>query len=354
MDHNRRRLLARAATLGAVMAHPAGVAAGIADLAHEHLPHGRTGAFRNPPGSPVPGGGFGDWLRFFMRRAVTGGDPVTLPPGHVLPPEAVAAGLRGAGDRLTWLGHSSFLLRLGPTTLLTDPFLTEYASPFPPLGPRRFAPPGLRPEELPAIDVILLSHNHYDHLDRPTLQRLADRGRITLVTALGVGRYLGDLGFAQVLELDWHQPAAVAGMTVTALPAIHFSKRGLFDRNATLWCGFLIEAAGRRIYFAGDTAYGPAFEEIGQTYAPVDLGLVPIGAYEPRPLMRGSHATPEEAVAIGRHLQARRLVAMHWGTIRLTDEPPFEPPGRFKAAAESAGYAPDSCLVPAIGATMAL
>ena len=349
MDTSRRRLLARAGTLGAAMASRRSAAAESDDLAH-----GRAGAFRNPPGSPTPGGGFGDWLRFFMRRAAMGSGPVELPPGHVLPPEAVAAGLRGTGDRLTWLGHSSFLLRLGTTTLLTDPFLTEYASPFPPLGPKRFAPPALRPEELRAVDVILLSHNHYDHLDRPTLQRLADRQRITLVTALGVGRYLGDLGFARILELDWRQPAAMAGLTVTALPAVHFSKRGLFDRNATLWCGFLIEAAGRRVYFAGDTAYGPVFEDIGQAYAPVDIGLVPIGAYEPRRLMRGSHATPEEAVAIGRHLGARRLVAMHWGTIRLTDEPPFEPPGRFKAAAAAAGYPLEAALLPAIGETIAI
>ena len=348
MDTSRRRLLAGTTAL-AVVASTSGLAHGNVDL-----PHGRAGAFRNPPGSPAPGGGFGGWLRFFRRRTVTGGDPVTLPPGHVLAVEAVTAGLRQGGDRITWLGHSSFLLRLGAVTLLTDPFLTDHASPFPPLGPRRFAPPALRPEDLPAVDVILLSHNHYDHLDRQTLKRLSNRERITLVTALGVGRYLGDLGFGQVLELDWHQPATVTGLTVTALPAVHFSKRGLFDRNATLWCGFLIEVPGHRIYFAGDTAYGPMFEEVGSAYAPVDLAMVPIGAYAPRLLMRGSHCTPEEAVAIAGHLRARQLVAMHWGTIRLTDEPPFEPPVRFRTAALAAGYPPEACHVPAIGETIRL
>lgn len=345
---DRRRLLALVAALGTVLVLPRRPDAA-ADLPYHHA----GGLFRNPPGSPERDGSTLDWAGFFWRNLNRRGDQPGLPPGHRLPPDAVRAGLAG-GDGATWLGHSSWLVRLAGLTLLTDPFLTDHASPVPPLGPRRFAPPALAPEALPPLDLVLLSHNHYDHLDRATLGRLPGRDRITLVTPLGVGRYVADLGFARTQELDWGQPVTHGAARVTATPAIHFSKRGLFDRNASLWCGFLIEAAGKRVYFAGDTAYGPVFEALGRDLAPLDLALVPIGAYEPRPLMRGTHCTPEEAVRIARHLGARRLAAMHWGTIRLTDEPWAEPPGRFRAAAAEAGYAPEACLVPAIGATIAL
>lgn len=299
-----------------------------------HTPDG----FRNPPGSPTPGGDRGDWLGFFWRNMSRDGE-VALPAGHVLP-EAETLRLLGRenGDSLTWLGHASFLIRLDGRTILTDPFLTRHASPFPPLGPERFAPAGLAPEALPEVDVLLLSHNHYDHLDLPTLQALPGRSRMRVVVPLGVGRYIGDLGFAHIEELDWSHRFEVPDLRVHAVPAVHFSKRTLFDRNQTLWSGFLIEGGGRRIYFAGDTAYGPVFPEIGKDLGRVDMALLPIGAYEPRELMRGSHVTPEEAVRIGRDVGADRVVAMHWGTIRLTDEPPFEPPGRFAQRRRTIGF----------------
>ena len=171
---------------------------------------------------------------------------------------------------------------------------------------------------------------------------------------LRLSRYLDTGRFARALELDWLQQAEVAGIGITALPAIHFSKRGLFDRNASLWCGFLLEASGRHVLFTGDTAYGPVFAETAARIAPPDLALVPIGAYEPRLLMAGSHCTPEEGVRIGRELGAKRLCAMHWGTILLTDEPAFEPPGRFLAAAAAAGYAEADAWTLAIGETRSL
>ena len=312
--------------------------------------------FSNPPGSPRSGGATGDWLAFFWRH-FTGGLPAPdLPAGHVRPePQALAdVAALGAADGVTWLGHASFLIQLGGRRILTDPYLTAFASPVPPLGPKRFAPPGMRPDRLPPIDVLLLSHNHYDHLDLASLRRLPLRGRTTVVVPLGVERYLDGLGFGAIRCLDWHERLDLGGLAVTCLPAIHFSKRTLGDRNATLWCGFALEAGGRRVYFAGDTAYGPVFDELGPRYGPFDLGLVPIGAYEPRRLMVGSHATPEEAVALGRTLGCRRLMAMHWGTIRLTDEPPFEPPARFRAAGRSAGLATEALVVPAIGETIPL
>jgi L-ascorbate metabolism protein UlaG (beta-lactamase superfamily) len=299
-----------------------------------------------------------DWIAFSWRRLRNDGIPTALPLGHVLPPAEVRAGVEGLGarDGVTWLGHASFLVRFGGRTLVTDPFLSDYATPYPPLGPRRFAPPGLRAGELPPADVILLSHNHYDHLDLPSLAALPGRERAVLVTALGVGRYLRDLRFGRVLELGWHQRVEVAGMTITALPAIHFSKRGLFDRDATLWCGFLVEdpATGRCLYFSGDTAYGPVFPELARRYpAPPDLALVPIGAYAPREMMKGTHCTAEEGLRLGLDFGAKAMCAMHWGAIRLTDESSFEPPVRFRAAADAAGVGPERAWVLAVGETRA-
>jgi N-acyl-phosphatidylethanolamine-hydrolysing phospholipase D len=318
--------------------------------------HHTASGFRNPPGSPRRDGDFGDWFGFFYR-GLTRDAEVALPEGHVLPEPAVEAGIaahRGAGGSLTWLGHASFLIRCAGRTILTDPFLSEHASPVPPLGPRRFAPPGLTAARLPPIDVLLLSHNHYDHLDLPTLEALPGRSRTIAIVPLGLGHHFRERGYGRVHELDWGDEMTLGPLRIRPLPAIHFSKRTLFDRNQTLWTGYAIEGGGRRIYFAGDTAYGPVFRELAAQEAPFDLALLPIGAYEPRRLMRATHATPEEAVQIGRDLGGRRLVAMHWGTIQLTDEPPFEPPGRFRAAAREAGYGEEDAWVMAIGETRAI
>ncbi len=314
--------------------------------------HHTENGFRNPPGSPESGGDFGDWAGFFWRNANRNGD--NLPPDHVLPRESVLKGLARDGDRLTWLGHASFLLRLSGKTIVTDPFLSDYASPIPPLGPKRFAPPALRARELPPIDLLLLTHNHYDHMDLPSLDALPLAPGARAVIPLGLGGYVANRGFADVVEMDWYDQVTIDGLNITSLPAIHMSKRGFFDRNRTLWTSYGLRSARQSIYVAGDTAYGPVFEQMAPTLGGFDLGLVPIGAYEPRLLMRGVHTTPEEAVAIGRDLGIRRLVAKHWGTIQLTDEPLFEPPGRFRTAAVGAGYADDDVWVMKIGETRAL
>ena len=255
--------------------------------------HHTAQGFRNPPGSPERGGDFGDWSSFFLRRFTDRGE-VALPAGHVLPAAEALDGVvnrRSDGDRLTWLGHASFLLRLDGRNILTDPYLSEYASPVAPLGPKRFAPPGLPPERLPPIDVLLLSHNHYDHLDladdRGARRQGPDRGR----GAARARRLLQGARLRRVHELDWYGEQRLPGLAITALPAIHFSKRTPFDRNRTLWTGYAIQGRGKRVYFAGDTAYGPVFQEVGRRVAPFDLALLPIGAYEPRLLMQGSHAT---------------------------------------------------------------
>jgi N-acyl-phosphatidylethanolamine-hydrolysing phospholipase D len=345
-----RRALARGlATLPLGLAGCTSADPGAAGRPYHHTADG----FRNPPGSPERGGDFGDWASFLFRRLGRGSPEVVLPDGHVLPTAEVHAGIDGqnGADSLTWLGHASFLIRLDGRTVLTDPFLTDYASPLAPLGPRRFAPPALRPDQLPRVDVLLLSHNHYDHLDLATIEALPGKAQIQVVVPLRLAGYFAERGYPNVQELDWHQQTVVRGLRVAALPAIHFSRRTLFDRNQTLWTGYVIESRRKRLHFAGDTAYGPIFAELAAGLDPFDLALLPIGAYEPRVLMRGSHTTPEEAVQVGRELRAARLVAMHWGSIVLTEEPPFEPPERFRRAAATAGYRDDTAWVMRIGET---
>lgn len=319
-------------------------------------PHHGPRGFRNPPGSPTlrPGGG-GYW-RFIWRRVARASLPPSVPDGHDLAPHQALAGLSAANgaDSLTWLGHAAFLVRLGGKTLLLDPFLGERAAPFRGLGPKRFVPPPIAVERLPPIDAVIVSHNHYDHLCRRTLDRLPGKERATAIVPLGLAPFLRRRGFRDVRELDWHQRTDLGNLGVTALPAIHWSRRKPWDTNRTLWASFALEADGFRLYFAGDTGYGPVFREIGAAHGPFDLALVPIGAYEPRSIMQVHHATPEEAVDIGRDLGAARLVAMHWGTIMLTDEPPFEPPVRFRAAAAAAGYGDDAAWIMRIGETRPL
>jgi L-ascorbate metabolism protein UlaG (beta-lactamase superfamily) len=348
-----RRTLARG--LAALPLALGGCASTDADPAGRPYHHTADG-FRNPPGSPERGGDFGDWASFFYRRLGRASPDVAVPDGHVLPADLVRAGFdgQGGGDSLTWLGHASFLIRLDGRIVLTDPYLTDYASPLAPLGPKRFSPPALRPDQLPPIDLILLSHNHYDHLDLATIEALPGKERIQVVVPLRLAGYFTERGYPNVQELDWHQETVAAGLGLTALPAIHFSKRTLFDRNRTLWTGYAIESRRKRIHFAGDTAYGPVFADMAAGLDRFDLALVPVGAYEPRPLMRGSHTTPEEAVRIGQELRAARIVAMHWGSIVLTDEPPFEPPERFRRAALTAGYRDEAAWVMRVGETRAL
>jgi L-ascorbate metabolism protein UlaG (beta-lactamase superfamily) len=268
--------------------------------------------------------------------------------------------LAGAGpESLTWLGHACFLIRTDGFTILTDPFLSDYASPVPGLGPKRYAPPGLRIEELPDIDAVLLSHNHYDHLDARSVEEISVKGRgaTAAIVPMGLAPFLASRRYTDVRELGWgsgtilSKSSSSSSASLTCLPSIHFSGRTPFDRNATLWCSWKIVSPTRSLYFAGDTGYGPVFAEIGEKHGPFDLALVPIGAYEPASIMKPVHLNPEEAVAAGRDLGASTLVAMHWGTIVLTDEPPFEPPVRFRTAARAAGYADDRAWVMRIGET---
>lgn len=323
----------------------------MSDKPYHHLGDGR---FRNPEGStPVPSPTFGTMAPFWWRMFRLGLETETVPDGHVLPEDEMHAGLmrHHNSDSATWLGHAAFLIRIGGTTLLTDPYLSDYASPVNGFGPKRYVPPAMTPKTLPPIDILTLSHNHYDHLDLETLRAMPDKPRISVVVPLGIGRYFTALGYTDVTELDWYDSVERKGVTITATPAVHFSRRGLFDGNRTLWAGFVYSAGGKRLFFSGDTTLGPVFREIGEKLGPFDLSFIGIGAYEPASIMRGSHTTPEQAAQLARDIRAKRMVGMHWGTVRLSEEPQFEAPERLQRAAADLGYAPDEAGVMKIGET---
>jgi L-ascorbate metabolism protein UlaG (beta-lactamase superfamily) len=318
--------------------------------------HHTERGFRNPPGSPEQRATAADYWRFVWRRILQRQHAPTVPEGHVLKPAEAAAGLirHAEGPSLTWLGHAAFLLRIGGKAILLDPYLGDFASPLDGFGPKRFVPPAFTPAELPPIDALIVSHNHYDHLCAATLRALPGKDRLQVIVPLGLAPFFHRLGYGRVAELDWHGRFELDGLTITALPAVHWSKRGLFDRNRTLWASFALSTARHRVWFAGDTGYDPVFAELGRDYGPFDLALIPIAAYAPRAIMAAHHATPEEAVRIGREMRADTLVAIHWGTVILTDEPPFEPPVRFRAAAAAAGYDEDHAWLMRIGETRPL
>jgi N-acyl-phosphatidylethanolamine-hydrolysing phospholipase D len=257
---------------------------------------------------------------------------------------------------LTWVGHSSVLLQLDGLNILTDPIWSERASPVGFAGPRRWVPPGIAFNELPPLDVVLLSHNHYDHLDDATVRSLTrSHASAAWVVPLGLGSFVTRRGARHVTELDWWQEHSLQSLRIAAMPAQHFSARGFGDRGDTLWCGFaLATASGRRVYFAGDTGFHPEFGKIGARYGPFDVALLPIGAYEPRWFMRYLHMNPEEAVQAFRALHARVMVPIHWGTFKLTDEAMDEPPVRARHAWDRAGLPPSDYRQLAHGETLVL
>ncbi len=316
------------------------------------------GRFANPPGSPQRTAGRWEFQKFFWGGLLREKNP-TPPAGHVMPlAEAAQGWLEQPGNKMQWLGHSAFRMQIGGTTLLTDPLLTKMASPFQWAGPYRYVPSPLAPEEARA-DLILITHNHYDHLDVETLKRLPNKDTVTVVVPLGVGPVVRETGIANVVELDWHQSLTFRNVEITLVPAIHFSARWTDDRNMTLWGGYAVKETGVakpvNVWLSGDTTVHPqVFKDIGQKYGPFTHGLVGIGAYEPRSIMMGSHTTPEEAAEQGVQTQSKRVVAHHWGTVVLTPEPAFEAPGRFKAAAAVQGYKPEDVWVMAVGETRGL
>ncbi len=222
--------------------------------------------------------------------------------------------------RVTVINHATVLLQIDGINILTDPIWSERCSPVSWAGPKRHRPPGIRFEDLPPIDLVLLSHNHYDHLDLPTLRRLVSAHRPRILCGLGNREWLEKQGINPVEEKDWWESWSDSPTRVTSVPVQHFSGRGLCDRNATLWCGWVIESPSGTIFFAGDTGWGPHFEEIRQRFGPPRLALLPIGAFRPRWFMSPVHIAPEEAMRAHRVLQAGTSVPMHYGTFHLGDD----------------------------------
>jgi len=271
------------------------------------------GRFRNPSGRAARG------LRDVLRWKMEGDKPDPWPKTVAADPAPKPADRRREpGIRATVVGHSTILLQVAGLNILTDPVWSDRVGPTSWLGPRRVLAPAIPFGDLPAIDVVLLSHNHYDHLDRPTLAALAKRDNPRIVTGLKVG---GAVPSKAVTELDWWQATDLSpDLRATYVPAEHFSARGPFDRDKTLWGGFVVTTPSGSIYFAGDTGQGEHFAQIRQRFGPMALSLLPIGAYEPRWFMAPVHIGPDEAVAAAATLESRVSVAIHFGAFPLADE----------------------------------
>jgi L-ascorbate metabolism protein UlaG (beta-lactamase superfamily) len=273
--------------------------------------------------------GFGDFVRWMRTRQPgpwrkwEGVPPAPSPPRRV-----------GRGEmRVTFVNHATVLVQMDGVNILTDPIWSERCSPVSFAGPRRVHPPGLRFEQLPPIDVVLVSHNHYDHLDLPTLERLAAEHRPRIFVPVGNRVILDRAKIRNVEELDWWQSIEVRdGIRVAAVPTQHFSGRGLFDRDRALWAGFVVTGPAGAMYFAGDTGFGPHFGQIRARYGPPRLAMLPIGAYRPEWFMSRVHMSPEEALRAHQILGAEASVAIHFGTFRLADDGQDEAPARIEAA----------------------
>ncbi len=313
-------------------------------------PHRKGGRFHNLRSLPHHG------LREFLRWQW---NSPGLPPPQRFPlhrPDPAILHEPGDVPRLTWIGHASCLFQYRGWNLLTDPVLSERCSPLPFLGPKRGTPPALTVNQLPAIHRVLISHNHYDHLDRDTVRALDRRFGADLCwyLPLGLGAWFRRQGVRNIVEMDWWQSDEHDEPETFCVPAQHFSGRGAADGNRSLWCGWRVHFNDFSFYFAGDTGYGPIFGDMAQVFGPVNLALLPIGAYEPRWFMWPVHVAPDEAVQIHIDLCARQSVGIHWGTFSLTDEVPDEPPRRLQQALASHKIPSSQFRVPAHGEMLTL
>jgi L-ascorbate metabolism protein UlaG (beta-lactamase superfamily) len=324
--------LAALATLGGGCAGPGGPKPGAA--AH-HL----EGGFRNTSPAftrPSP------WVRwpFIVRRLVSQSVSPRTANFPVVPNDGRALRENASEATVTWVGHSTLLVQLDGVNALTDPQWSDRASPFSFAGSRRVTPPGLRFEDLPSIHLVLISHDHYDHLDVATVRRLAAIHRPRFLVPLGLKAWFAELGITDVEELDWWETRTVRGLTLTCLPAQHFGSRTPWDYNRRLWSGWAVAGRDRRLFFAGDTGYYDIFGEIGRRLGPFDLAAIAIGAYLPAAIMRLTHTTPEEALRVFADVGGRRLIPIHWGTFDLAEEPLEEPPERLAREARRLGLDP--------------
>lgn len=299
--------------------------------------HHTDDGFRNPWFTEEDEKNFLDFLRWQWNRRIAYQvvkpdryDLRTVPHEYVNPPERIYSGM------LTWVGHATYLIQVDNKNILTDPVWSDRVGPMSNfIGPRRYMPPGIPWEKLPPIDIVVISHNHYDHMDRATIERLEKDFDPVFFVPLENKKFFDDWGIENVIELDWWDEYEVDGVKIVCTPAQHFSQRWINDRNQSLWSSWLIRAGSKTIYFGGDTGYFPGFKEIGERYSPIDVALMPIGAYEPRWFMKPVHVNPAEALQAFLDLNARYFAAMHWGTFDQTDELLDQPPKDLIEAADS-------------------
>ena len=317
---------------------------------YHHLP---DGTFRNPEGSPKRDNNFKWSFRVFNEKKKN--LDMTVPQEHVVEKTKVLSDLERFkdDDYIGWIGHATFLIKLGNTTIITDPVFSKNAGPLI-FGPKRFTEPALNLNEIPKTDLFLLTHNHYDHQDMSTIRRYPYKDSKVLVP-LKLGKYFTRYRFKDVTELDWYDEIKVNDdLKVTLLPAVHWSKRSLTDTNKTLWGNFLIEYKDKKIFFACDTGVGNIYKELGNKFGPIDLTLINIGAYNFYPMMpykdkSAYHTNPEEALSIAQDLKSKKVLGTHWGTFVLSLEPIMEPPVRFKNNAEKYGFKKEEAIVFKIG-----
>jgi N-acyl-phosphatidylethanolamine-hydrolysing phospholipase D len=315
---------------------------------YHHLP---DGTFRNPEGSPKRDSNVKWSYKIFNaeRKKIK----IEFPENHVVPRDKVLKNLQENKDNdyITWIGHATFLIKLGDTTIITDPLFSKNTGPLV-FGPKRYVDPAIKLDEVPKTDLLLLTHNHYDHLDASAIRNFPHKNTKVLLP-LNLSKYFKN--YKDVNELDWYDKIQInKDIKVTFLPAVHWSKRSLWDTNKSLWGNFLIEYKGKKILFACDTGYGNIYKELGKKYGPIDITFINIGAYNFYPMMPVKdksiyHTNPEEALQIGKDLNSKRVVGMHWGTVVLSLEPIMEPPKRFKDAAKKFGYSRDDAVVFKIG-----
>jgi N-acyl-phosphatidylethanolamine-hydrolysing phospholipase D len=310
-----------------------------------HLP---DGSFRNPEGSPVRS----EKIKFSYSQFTKEKKKIdmTVPNDHVLDKSKVLDDLENykEGDYIGWIGHATFLIKLGDTTIITDPVFSKNAGPLI-FGPDRFTEPALKLNEIPKTDIFLLTHNHYDHQDMATIRKFPFKDAKVLVP-LKLGKYFKR--YKDVNEMDWYDEIIInKDLKITFLPAVHWSKRSLTDTNKTLWGNFLINYKGKKILFACDTGYGNIYKKLGEKYGPIDLTMINIGAYDFRPMFDKSvyHTTPEEALEVAKDLKSKKVLGMHWGTFVLSLEPIMEPPARFKNNALTYGFKKEDAVIFKIG-----
>ena len=317
---------------------------------YHHLP---DGTFRNPEGSPKRDNNFKWSFRVFNEKKKN--LDMTVPQEHVVEKTKVLSDLERFkdDDYIGWIGHATFLIKLGNTTIITDPVFSKNAGPLI-FGPKRFTEPALKLNEIPKTDLFLLTHNHYDHQDMSTIRRYPYKDSKVLVP-LKLGKYFTRYRFKDVNEMDWYEEIKINNdLKVTFLPAVHWSKRSLTDTNKTLWGNFLIEYKDKKIFFACDTGVGNIYKELGNKFGPIDLTLINIGAYNFYPMMpykdkSAYHTNPEEALSVAQDLKSKKVLGTHWGTFVLSLEPIMEPPVRFKNNAEKYGFKKKDAIVFKIG-----